>query len=210
MNVENLRRLSRAERMTDQSSSQLSHLGRFHNILAVLKKILRRYLRVLCRPVNKDTIVIDAFLDPVCPYSRDSWPPLKQAVQHYGPRVGLTLCLFPSPSIAFSCYLFSLNSPLEKFYNNPTRNMSRVSVVHHIAMFAAQVIGNSYHNAVHSGFNDDKSGLKTRISFKYAASRGVYGTPSFFINGFFLPHAGSTTNHTCCNSDLLVVSRSES
>ncbi|KAG7971603.1 hypothetical protein I3843_07G142800 [Carya illinoinensis] len=167
------------------------------------------------RPVNKDTIVIDAFLDPVCPASRDSWPPLKQAVQHYGPRVGLTVHLFPLPyhdnAFVASRALHIVNrlntsatfdllegffKHQENFYNSPTRNMSRVSVVHHLAMFTAQVIGNSYHNAIHSGFDDHKSGHKARISFKYAASRGVYGTPSFFINGFFLPDAGSATNYT--------------
>ncbi|KAK7855942.1 hypothetical protein CFP56_025929 [Quercus suber] len=33
------------------------------------------------------------------------------------------------------------------------------------------------------------------IKNAYGASRGVYGTP-FFLNGFYLPDAGSTTNFT--------------
>ncbi|MCL7035801.1 hypothetical protein MKW94_029589 [Papaver nudicaule] len=31
---------------------------------------------------SEDTIVIEAFFDPVCPDSRDAWPPLKSALQH--------------------------------------------------------------------------------------------------------------------------------
>ena len=59
-------------------------------------------------PINSDTIVIDAFLDPVCPYSRDSWPALKYAVESYGPSVGLMVHLFPLPSVIYSHYSFGL------------------------------------------------------------------------------------------------------
>ncbi|KAK7855865.1 hypothetical protein CFP56_025930, partial [Quercus suber] len=48
--------------------------------------------------INSDTIVIDAFLDPVCPNSRDSWPALKHAVEYYSPHVGLMVHLFALPS----------------------------------------------------------------------------------------------------------------
>ena len=49
--------------------------------------------------VNSDTIIIEAFFDPVCPDSRDAWPPLKHAVEHYGPRVSLVVHLLPLPSV---------------------------------------------------------------------------------------------------------------
>lgn len=35
---------------------------------------------------------------------------------------------------------------------------------------------------------------------QHGALRGVYGTPSFFLNGFYLPDAGSNTNFTGCRS----------
>lgn len=53
------------------------------------------------RRFDPDTILIEAFFDPVCPDSRDSWPPLKQALQHYGSRVGLVLHLLPLPSVLY-------------------------------------------------------------------------------------------------------------
>lgn len=49
------------------------------------------------RRFDPDTIQIEAFFDPVCPDSRDAWPPLKQALEHYGSRVALLLHLLPLP-----------------------------------------------------------------------------------------------------------------
>lgn len=58
-------------------------------------------------PVDSDAIIIEAFFDPVCPDSRDAWPPLKQALQHYGPHVSLIVHLLPLPSVihSLSAYL---------------------------------------------------------------------------------------------------------
>ncbi|KAL5997950.1 hypothetical protein ACLOJK_008884 [Asimina triloba] len=42
--------------------------------------------------------IVDAFLDPVCPDSRDSRPPLKKALSHYSGRVALFVHPFALPS----------------------------------------------------------------------------------------------------------------
>lgn len=42
-------------------------------------------------------VLIEAFYDPVCPDSRDSWPPLKQAVEEFASRVRLVVHTFPLP-----------------------------------------------------------------------------------------------------------------
>lgn len=47
--------------------------------------------------VDLDSILIEAFFDPVCPDSRDSWAPLKQAVEYYAPRVSVVIHLLPLP-----------------------------------------------------------------------------------------------------------------
>ncbi|KAK2632648.1 hypothetical protein EUGRSUZ_L01283 [Eucalyptus grandis] len=47
--------------------------------------------------VGAYTVVIEAFVDPLCPYSRDSWPPVKQAIDYYGPHVWLVVHLLPLP-----------------------------------------------------------------------------------------------------------------
>nr|CAD1830551.1 unnamed protein product [Ananas comosus var. bracteatus] len=46
-----------------------------------------------------DSVVVEAFFDPLCPDSRDSWPPLKRAIERFAPRV--SLIVHPSPSLLF-------------------------------------------------------------------------------------------------------------
>lgn len=58
--------------------------------------------------VNSDTIIIEAFYDPVCPDSRDSWPPLKKALHYFGSHTWLVVHLLPLPSV--SNLSLSLNS----------------------------------------------------------------------------------------------------
>ncbi|KAK7409897.1 hypothetical protein VNO78_00281 [Psophocarpus tetragonolobus] len=161
-----------------------------------------------------DTVFIEAFYDPVCPDSRDSWPPLKQALSHYGSRVSLLLHLLPLPyhdnAFVTSRALHVVNNlkpsatfPLlewffkhqEKFYGPVTRNLSRASIIEELVKSATQVVGSSYYNAIKNGFNDTKTDIQTRVSFKYAASRGVYGTPFFYVNGFLLPDTGSSVDY---------------
>ena len=50
--------------------------------------------------VNSDTIIIEAFYDPVCPDSRDSWPPLKKALHYFGSHTWLVVHLLPLPSVS--------------------------------------------------------------------------------------------------------------
>ncbi|KAI6688393.1 hypothetical protein NL676_025221 [Syzygium grande] len=165
--------------------------------------------------VDAGTIVIEAFLDPVCPDSRDAWPFLKEAVDYYGPRVWLVVHLLPLP-YHDNAYVASralnivnlLNTsatfPLlelffkeqVKFYNAQTVNMSKAAVVSYIANFATQVVANSLKSAVVSGFENTQTDLKTRVSFKYSASRGVFGTPTFFVNGFSLPDSDSIIDYS--------------
>ncbi|KAM7252989.1 hypothetical protein ACFE04_025607 [Oxalis oulophora] len=165
-------------------------------------------------PLDSHTIFIDAFFDPVCPDSRDAWPPLKQAIQHYGSRVSLLIHLLPLPyhdnAFATSRALHIVNSFNKsatftlmesffkyqtRFYNAKTHNMSRAAVVDDIVKFASQAVGNSYSSLIQAAFNDRKTDLKTRVSFKYSGSRGVYGTPWFFVNGFSLPDAGDPIDY---------------
>ncbi|XP_038714937.1 uncharacterized protein LOC120008626 [Tripterygium wilfordii] len=161
-----------------------------------------------------DAILIEAFLDPVCPDSRDAWGPLKEAVQHYGDRVLLVVHLLPLPyhdnAFVTSRALHIVNNlntsstfllleqffkDQERFYNAKTLNKSRVAVVKEVVEFASKAVGNSFRSALESGFNDRQTDLKTRVSFKHSCTRGVYGTPTFFVNGFTLPDIGSPVEY---------------
>ncbi|WJX46974.1 hypothetical protein P8452_33714 [Trifolium repens] len=167
------------------------------------------------RHFNYDTIQIEAFYDPLCPDSADSWPPLKKALHHYSHRVSLVVHLLPLPyhdnAFVASRALHIVNGlnrsatfPLLEsffkyqaaFYGAPTRNLSRASIVDEIVKFSSAVVGNSYHTSIKNGFNDSSTDLLTRVSFKYATSRGVSGTPFFYVNGFVLPDTGSALNYS--------------
>ncbi|OVA00020.1 hypothetical protein BVC80_8593g8 [Macleaya cordata] len=58
------------------------------------------------RAAHDDSVIIEAFFDPVCPDSRDAWPPLKRALQHYGSRLSLIVHPFALPSVLFFLYYF--------------------------------------------------------------------------------------------------------
>ncbi|XP_009624100.1 uncharacterized protein [Nicotiana tomentosiformis] len=166
------------------------------------------------RLAKTDSILIEAFFDPVCPDSRDSWPPLKLALNHYGSRLSLVVHPFPLPyhdnafissralhiinklnTSATYRLLESFFGQQEKFYGKTTFYLSKASVVDKIAKFTSNAIGNSNYAAIKAGFTDPKTDQATRISFKYGCVKGVYGTPFFFVNGFPLPDAGSPLDY---------------
>ncbi|KAL8211505.1 hypothetical protein R6Q57_005942 [Mikania cordata] len=164
---------------------------------------------------STESVLIEAFYDPVCPDSRDSWPPLKRAVDHYGTNlVSLIVHTFPLPyhdnAFITSRALHIVNDlntsatyPLlnaffkqqERFYNAQTLNMSRQAVLDQVIRVASSILGNSMQSAIKSGFNNSKTGTRTRVSFKYGCSRGVYGTPFFSVNGFMLPVSDDTIDY---------------
>jgi len=167
------------------------------------------------RPYTTGSVMIEAFFDPVCPDSRDSWPPLKQALHHYGSSASLLVHPFPLPyhdnafvtsralhivnklntSATYDLLELFFKHQEEEFYNKQTFNMSKASIVEHVAKFSSRAVGTSFYSAIKSGFEDRTTDLTTRISFKYGCSRGVFGTPFFFINGFPLPTAGPTIDY---------------
>ncbi|KAI3914872.1 hypothetical protein MKX01_018041 [Papaver californicum] len=159
---------------------------------------------------GEDTIAIEAFFDPVFPDSRGAWAPLKSALQHYGSRVSLIVHPFPLPyhdnAFITSRALHIVNSlnpsatyhtlelffkHQEQFYNKQTHKLSRATIVDQIVKLVADATGNASVSALETGFNDRKTDLMTRVSFKYGCIRGVFGTPFFFVNGFSLPDSGS-------------------
>ncbi|KAJ4800645.1 Thioredoxin superfamily protein [Rhynchospora pubera] len=164
-----------------------------------------------------ESVAVEAFLDPHCPDSRDSWLPLKQALDYYSGRLSLVVHPFPLPyhSNSFTAcrslhIANKLNSssvyPLlelffktqEKYYNRPTYWIPRASIVADMTKLALTVVGESFSTAFHSGFNDSSTDQAARISFKYGCSRGVAGTPSFFVNG--MPLSNSTVDYNTWKS----------
>ncbi|KAK8963872.1 hypothetical protein KSP40_PGU014224 [Platanthera guangdongensis] len=163
----------------------------------------------------KNSVIVDAFFDPMCPDSRDSWPPLKQALDFYQSRVSLLVHPFALPyhSNSFaSCRALhiadNLNAsstyPLlelffkyqESYYNAPTYNNSRAHITAKFSKIAEEAVGKGSYANILSGFSDSKTDMAARISFKYGCSRGVMGTPFFFVNGIPLPDYGSALDYS--------------
>ncbi|EXB81513.1 hypothetical protein L484_014321 [Morus notabilis] len=115
------------------------------------------------RYVHLDSIMIGAFLDQICPYSKASWPSLKQAADFYPSHLSLVVHLFPLPyhdnAFAVSRALHTVNMmtasatfPMleeffkhqERFNHNETRHLSRTSIVNEIVKFTTGVLGDSY------------------------------------------------------------------
>ncbi|KAJ1270398.1 hypothetical protein BS78_06G049400 [Paspalum vaginatum] len=173
-------------------------------------------------PALGETVVVEAFFDPVCPDSRDAWPALKKAVEHYSSRVSLVVHLFPLPyhSYAFiacrSIHTVKKLNPtfvyplLEKFfmyqegyYNQPTYSKSRATVVDEITKnLVVPIIGETNLAAYKADFNHSQSDRAARISFKNGCARGVTGTPYFFVNGIPINDSGSPLEYKCWMSIL--------
>ncbi|OAY77814.1 hypothetical protein ACMD2_03165 [Ananas comosus] len=161
-----------------------------------------------------DSVVVEAFFDPLCPDSRDSWPPLKRAIERFAPRVSLIVHPFPLPyhnNAFLACRALYIAKKLnassvypllelffknqENYYNGPTTNMSRAAITEDMSKLAVRVVGNSLLADFMSGFQDSATDQAARVSFKYGCSRGVSGAPFFFVNGFVLPDAGSPLDY---------------
>ncbi|XP_039124344.1 uncharacterized protein LOC120260836 [Dioscorea cayenensis subsp. rotundata] len=160
------------------------------------------------------SVLVEAFMDPMCPDSRDAWPSLKQAFQHYSPLVSLIVHPFPLPyhdNSYLTCRALhianmlniSTTFPLLEFFfdhqkkwsNSATQYMSKQSIINDITKHVSLVIGNSSISAFQSGFADSHTDKAARVSFRYGCSRGVAGTPYFFVNGFLLPGGGSALDY---------------
>ncbi|WOL18894.1 hypothetical protein Cni_G27691 [Canna indica] len=157
----------------------------------------------------EDVIVVDAFLDPLCPDSRDSWPPLKKVVDLYSPRLAVIVHPFPLPyhnNAFLACRALHIANKLntsstfpllelffkyqDKFSNGATKSMPRTAIIENMAELGVVAAGNSMSEFL-SGFSDTTTDLAARTSFKYGCTRGVFGAPFFFVNGFLLPGGGS-------------------
>ncbi|XWS14426.1 hypothetical protein CRYUN_Cryun35bG0008500 [Craigia yunnanensis] len=99
--------------------------------------------------VDSDTIKIEAFFDPVCPDSRDSWPPLKQAIQHYGSHVLLVVHLLPLPyhdyAFATSCALHIVN----QLNPSATFRLLECFFEHQVQMFHFPVLDHLFLTVLH-------------------------------------------------------------
>jgi len=152
-------------------------------------------------------VVVDAFVDLLCPDSAAAWPTLLQVTQHYGNNVQLLAHTFPLPyhtnafianqgahviarftnsTAAVITYVTNIFQDQANWYNAPTRNMTIDSVISSLSAWTEKLNIGVSASSFSKGINDDDINEETRVSWKYACSRSVLATPTFMMNGVYI------------------------
>ncbi|XP_022311396.2 uncharacterized protein LOC111116698 [Crassostrea virginica] len=161
------------------------------------------YVHAYGQTTNLTAVQIDAFLDPLCPDSKQAFPTLLQVANHYGPDVlTLRLHMFPLPYHRNS-YLASMGTEavhqlststgavfdwMSRVYDNiyplsnaPTKHMSETDVTNMLGDIAAQL--GLQKTMFLQKMADPWVDMNIRMDWKYGCTRGVSGTPLYAING---------------------------
>lgn len=146
-------------------------------------------------------VTLDAFVDIQCPHSRTAWPTLMAVMEHYkGQSISLKVHLitlsnhrqawdmslglfslaqgkaetfYPFASFMFECQ--------EQFYNAVYLHKTHDDLRQSIADLA-ESHGAVERDAFLQRMADDDIYIQARTPIRYAATKGVWATPSFFVN----------------------------
>lgn len=146
-------------------------------------------------------VTIDAFIDIQCPHSRAAWPTLMAVMEHYkGQSISLkahlitlsnhrqawdmSLGLFALAQgkaedfYPFASFMFERQ---EQFYNAAYLHKTHDDLRQSIADLAEDH-GGVEREAFLQRMADDDIYIQARTPIRYAATKGVWATPSFFVN----------------------------
>jgi len=140
-------------------------------------------------------VVIEMFLDPLCPDCQATWPIVQQVIQAYGTKIHFRFHTFPLPyhtnaflvsqsihvvanytnrnTNAIYEYTTKIFEGQDQFYNGATINLTMPQVAEKLATFAAQtsIIPK---DKLLDGLASDDLNFETRVSWKYTCSRGDF------------------------------------
>ena len=138
-------------------------------------------------------VVVEMFLDLLCPDCKASWPTMLQLIQAYGTKIHFRIHTFPLPyhTNAFvaaqglhvmanvtnrnldSIYQYATKvfDQQQRWYNDATKSMTMPQVIDSLATFVAQA-GLTTKDKFMTGMNNDDINFETRVSWKYTCSRG--------------------------------------
>lgn len=152
--------------------------------------------------VGANSVLVEAFFDPLCPDSRDAWWPLKEVLRFYDDKITFIVHPFALPyhyNSFIACRSLHIANRINPAYTYPlldhffkhqgrfsniaTLQVAPASIIDQMIHFALEISGNSSLTVFESAFQDTTTDMATRISFKYGCSRAVTGTPYFFVNG---------------------------
>jgi len=150
------------------------------------------------------SVIVEMYLDLLCPGCQAAWPTMLQLIQFYGSRIQFVIHTFPLPYHTNSFivnqglhvisnltmrnidtiyrYSTSIFRDQAMWYNSATMDMTINQVTDSLASYVEKN-GFATKSAFLKGLMSDDINDETRISWKYACSRAVVGTPTFMING---------------------------
>lgn len=152
-------------------------------------------------------VVMDIFVDLLCPDSAAVWPTIGAVISSYKGQVRLVTHLFPLPyhtwaflfsqgafvvdtntnhnlSAVYNFFDFSFNIQ-SQFSNQATAALSSTQVIAQLSA-AVEKAGISSAAAFTAGLNNANLNWDARVAWKYACSRAATGTPTFHLNGVFI------------------------
>ena len=146
-------------------------------------------------------VTLDAFVDIQCPHSQTAWPTLMEVMEHYkGKAVNLrvhlitlsnhrqawdvSLGLFAyAEGDASKFYQFAtfLYKHQQRFYNAPFLHKTHEDLRQLVADLAEEQ-GSIDRSAFLQRMLDNDIYIDARTPIRYAATKGVWATPTFFVN----------------------------
>ena len=140
-------------------------------------------------------VVVELFFDPLCPGCKAAWPTVLQVIQAYGTQIHVRIHTFPLPyhtnsfvaSQGLHVIANATNRNLEAifqyatkvmenqqiWYNDATKTMTMPQVIESLASFVDR-LGLLTKEKFLAGMASDDVNDETRISWKYACSRGKF------------------------------------
>lgn len=162
------------------------------------------------------TVQMETYIDLLCPYSKAAYEGLKALADHYEPNeVRIKVVLFPLPfhqhSFTATESVFTITSALgddqftpwleamyenqERFWNKATKDLSAVQVTNELKELAKKTLPSltdeQWEKGM-TGYGGTKADQHTRVTWKYACTRTVTGTPQYTLNGVPFDEADSS------------------
>ena len=164
---------------------------------------------------NRNAAVqIEVFLDIQCPFSKKAWPVLMEICDTFpDDEVGVTVqmmvlanhrqawdmtrlvhAICAGDAARFRRFATFLYDQQERFFNGPFADKTHPDLLN----FAVEITRewDAAETDVAARMERDEAYLQTRIPIRQAARRGVWSTPTYFVNDVEATTVGSSTTFT--------------
>ncbi|EGZ30203.1 hypothetical protein PHYSODRAFT_553285 [Phytophthora sojae] len=161
-------------------------------------------------------VQLETYIDLLCPFSKAAYDGVKALADHYAPeQVRVKAVLFPLPfhqhGFTAAESVFTVTSALgddhftnwlevvyehqEEFWNKATKDKSAVQVTNELKQLAQKTfpdLTDQQWERGMTGYGGTEADQHTRVTWKYACTRTVTGTPQYTLNGVPFEDADSS------------------